>query len=344
MTGRVLWYVHDHGRGHLDRARAVIPLLDAPVVVAAAPRVAADADRFLEGAVIALPADVGNETALTVGPWHHAPAGAAVRARSLAMADAVRAHDCTTAVVDVSMEATVLCRLLGLRVITLRQSGRRNDAPHRTGLASADRVWVPQHRDLERHVDDADGRWTFTGPFSRFDGARVPDADIDCWRPGVGIRRAVIVVGAGGTAFPTRSWHAGTVPHGWDVVIVGHRRRWAGERVTSIGQLESLLPLLRAADLVITAAGWGSIADSVAAGVEHLVVVPEDRPFDEQQVRATALEAAALAVRSERWPLPSELDSIEQQAARLDRASWSRFHDGHGAQRAADLIDEVHAA
>lgn len=343
MNGRVLWYVHDHGRGHLDRARAVIPRLSAPVVVAAAPRVAADAGRYLDRTVIALPDDTGDGTT-TTGPWHHAPSGPAVRARGLAIADTVRVHGCTTAVVDVSMEVTVLGRLLGLRVVTLRQSGRRDDAAHRIGLASADRVWVPQHRELEPHVDDADDRWTFTGSFSRFDGTHVADADVARWRPCAGIRLAVIVVGAGGTTFPTRSWRTGVVPAGWAVVIVGHRRRWAGDHVTSIGLLEPLLQLLRAADLVITGAGWGSVADSVAAGVERLVVVPEDRPFDEQRVRAAALEAAGLAVRCERWPMPSELAELGERVGRLDRASWSRFHDGHGAQRAADLIDEVHAS
>ncbi|MDQ3737872.1 MAG: hypothetical protein M3337_01725 [Actinomycetota bacterium] len=344
MSERILWYVHDHGRGHLDRARAVIPRLSAPVVVAAAPRVAADADRVLDATVIRLPDDVGDTAACTVGPWHHAPAGTAVRARALAIADAVRTHDCTTAVVDVSMEATVLSRLLGLRVVTLRQSGRRDDAAHRTGLASADRVWVPQHRDLEPHVDDADDRWMFSGSFSRFDGVRVPDADVDRWSPGDGIRLAVIVLGAGGTAFPMSSWCAGILPDGWNAVIVGHHRRWARGRVASIGRLEALLPLLTAADLLITSSGWGSVADAVAAGVERLVVVPEDRPFDEQRVRAAALQATGLAVRSHGWPVPSDLGALDEQAAHLDHASWSHFHDGHGAQRAAALIDEVHAA
>ena len=44
--------------------------------------------------------------------------------------------------------------LLGLRTVTVRQSGRRDDEAHRIGLASADVVWVPQHRDLEPHAAD----------------------------------------------------------------------------------------------------------------------------------------------------------------------------------------------
>ena len=40
----VLWYVHDHGTGHLARARAVIPHLRHGTVVAAGPAVADVAD------------------------------------------------------------------------------------------------------------------------------------------------------------------------------------------------------------------------------------------------------------------------------------------------------------
>ena len=33
----ILWYVHDHGRCHLDRARAVLAHIAAPVVFAVGP-------------------------------------------------------------------------------------------------------------------------------------------------------------------------------------------------------------------------------------------------------------------------------------------------------------------
>ena len=75
MSGAVLWYVHDHGSGHLARAAAVLPHLSSNVVVAAGPGIAARAARALDSAIVALPSDVPVEPSRTIGPWHHAPAG-----------------------------------------------------------------------------------------------------------------------------------------------------------------------------------------------------------------------------------------------------------------------------
>jgi UDP:flavonoid glycosyltransferase YjiC (YdhE family) len=249
---------------------------------------------------------------------------------------AVARHHCTTAVVDVSMEVTVLMRLLGLRVVTVRQSGRRDDAPHRTGLATADVVWVPQHRSLEPVDGDVDDRWAFTGPFSRFDG-EAPGA-----RPPSGRRRAVIMLGAGGSDFVAAAWRDAEPPAGWDVAIVGAGECWAGA-IPSLGRVEAVHPLLQGADVVVTSGGWAAVADVVAAGA-RLVVVPERRPFDEQAVRAEALVAHGLARCLAAWPTPAELRAVLADALTLDPLRWHRYHDRAGARRAADLVDGVHAA
>ena len=157
MSGTILWYLHDQGRGHLDRARAVIPHLTSPVVVAAGPGVAGHAAAALDAPVVALPSDVPARPSATQGPWHHAPVGPEVRSRTTTLAAIVEHRDCTTAVVDVSMEVAAFARLCGLRTVALRQSGHRDDAAHRIGLVGADVVWVPQHPDLEpidEPVDD----------------------------------------------------------------------------------------------------------------------------------------------------------------------------------------------
>ena len=104
----ILWYLHDQGRGHLGRAQAVLPHVAAPVVVAAGPRIADAARRHLDVEVVTLPPDSASDSdgPTPRGPWHHAPAGAVLRGRSLALVDVVARAGCTTAVVDVSMEVT----------------------------------------------------------------------------------------------------------------------------------------------------------------------------------------------------------------------------------------------
>jgi hypothetical protein len=337
VTASILWYLHDHGAGHLARARAVVPRLRSAVVVAAGPGIVSEARRHLDVPVVELPSDVPVVPAATTGPWHFAPCSAELRARGAALTTAIVEHGCTTAVVDVSMEVTVLARLLGLRVITVRQSGQRDDEPHRIGLSSADVVWVPQHPALEPIDGPVDQRWCFTGAFSRFDGVSR-----DGLRTQGGPRTAVLLVGAGGTALDAGSWRTAAAPTGWQVVIVGADARWCGDRVASIGRVDALLPLLAQADVVVTSAGWAAVADVVAAGA-RLVLVPEERPFAEQRTRSRALVAAGLADAVDRWPAPDDLSAVLDAAMDRRPAAWSTYHDGHGAERAAAMIDERHA-
>ncbi|MGH9269785.1 MAG: hypothetical protein ACRDZ2_00765, partial [Ilumatobacteraceae bacterium] len=147
----------------------MLPHVGVPVVVAAGPGVASLAQNVLDTEVVALPSDVPTEPTVTIGPWHHAPSGKTLRRRTQALLDVIGDHDCSTAVVDLSAEVTVLARLAGLRTVALRQSGRRTDVAHRVALDSADIVWVPQDRQLEPLDGPIDERWFFSGPFSRLD-------------------------------------------------------------------------------------------------------------------------------------------------------------------------------
>ncbi len=332
----ILWYVHDHGRGHLERARAVLPHLSDDIVVVSGPGIAEDATEVLDTRVVALPGDVPPQPTATIGPWHHAPAGRTLRSRTAALVDVVARHDCTTAVVDVSVEVTVLARLLGLRTVTVRQSGRRTDCAHQIGLESADVVWIPQRPSLEPIDAPVDGRWFFSGPFSRLDqqvGRRTTNAKAD--------RLVVLLVGTGGTSIELAPWREAALPDGWQVVIAGAGQPWRNGPIECVGTGAAIESLLARADVVVTSAGWAAVADTVAAGC-RLVVVPEERPFDEQQVRADALAAADLAMSLRRWPSPCELPHVVDEAMRLDPTAWHAHHDGLGAQRSAAMIERLH--
>lgn len=339
MTGTVLWYLHDHGSGHLQRARAVIPSLDSAVVVACGPGTYARAGNALTVPVVRLPSDVPSTPAATVGPWHHAPTSPEVRARTMALVEAIRAYRCTTAVVDVSMEVVALARLMGLRVIALRQSGRRHDIAHRIGFDSADVVWVPQCQALEPVDLPVDERWRFTGAFSRFDLLAPPPAPARHRRQ----RLVVLLTGSGGHGLDVAHWRHARPPDGWRVVIAGTDGPSCGDGVDVVGSVDPVFPLLAEADVVIASAGWSAVADIVSAA-GRLVLVPEDRPFDEQRVRAQALSAAGLTVVRDRWPSPEHLPAVLEEAGQLEPCRWHDHYDRRGAQRAAALVDELHAS
>lgn len=332
----ILWYVHDHGRGHLERARAVLPHLRAPAVVAVGPGLADEAARVLDVPVVALSSDTdGDGDAPPPHPFHHAPTGPTLRRRMGALAAAAAEYGCTTAVVDVSIETVVWARLHGLRVVAVRQSGRRTDPGHRLAWAHAHAVLVPQHEALEP-IDPAerDGatEWVFTGAFSRLDGDARPGADGSD-------RRVVVLPGSGGSSMPDR-WGDEPAAAGWSVAV-------AGADAGGLGFVDDLGDLLRDARFAIASAGWGSVADAVSVGCP-LVLVTEPRPFAEQAIRTSALGRAGLAVVLDRWPMPADLDALAATVACQlgDRAQWRdrwrAYYDGRGADRAAALIDEVH--
>lgn len=339
-SGAVLWYVHDQGSGHLQRARSVIPLLHARAVVACGPGIACAAREVLTVPVVALPSDTPRPALPTVGPWHHAPASPQVRARSAVLAATMRANGCTTAVVDVSMEVAAMTRLMGLRVVALRQSGSRDDDAHRIGFDSADVVWVPQSRTLEPIGGPIDERWCFTGAFSRFDSLAPPPSPCSSPR---GLRLVVLMVGRGGHGLDVEQWRRTRPPAGWRVVIVGTDAVRAGCGVDVVGRVDSILPLLEAAEVVVTSAGWSAVADVVSTR-RRLVVVPETRPFGEQSVRARTLAAAGLAIALDGWPTPDRLPSVVEAAVALEPGRWDEHYDRRGAVRSAAMIDELHAS
>ena len=231
----------------------------------------------------------------------------------------IDAHGCTTAVVDVSVEVTVMARLHGLRVVTVRQSGARGDAgppdrarQRRRGLGAAapgaraarrrDRRTVAVHRGVQPARRHAATTRCPPGCVSARGAARRRPVE----------RRSTTAPGARATA-----------PAGWDVVIAGTAHRWRRCGVASVGRRRRRRPACsRAADVVVASAGWAAVADATAAGA-RLALVAEDRPFDEQATRVRALAAAGLAVDTGGWPAPDELEGVLAAAQRLDPERWA---------------------
>ena len=54
------------------------------------------------------------------------------------------------------------------------------------------------------------------------------------------------------------------------------------------------------------------------------------------------LSTAGLAVCCPQWPAPDGLAAILGAALALRPERWASYHDGHGADRAAALVDGVH--
>lgn len=309
------WYVHDHGRGHLQRLLSVSRHLHAPVTgLSSYPAPEGFAGEWVQ---LASDRPTGDERDVTAGgTLHWSPLGpSGLRDRMTAIAAWVERARPGLVVVDVSVEVAVLVRSLGVPVVVVAMRGDRTDRAHRTaydlatGLlapwpASTAEPWPQEWLDKTVHV----------GALSRFDGR--PSA------PPPGRRRVAVLWGEGGVgvsdddlalaqqATPDWTWTVGS-PDVWR--------------------------LLQDSDVVVTHAGQSALAE-VAAARRPAVVLPQERPFGEQHGTAAVLEARGLAVARPTWPQPEQWPVLLEQAVAAG-SRWEEWSDGQGACRAAEAVD-----
>lgn len=331
------WYVHHHGWGHVTRMQAIRPHLGDEVTVfsslpepeSLAPRTTwvqlpSDSDAVVGPDGVRREAhELGDVTAR--GTLHWAPVGhPGHQARLAAIAEWVAIRPISAFVVDVSVEVTMLARLLGVPTISVAQPGDRTDAPHRLGYDLADRIlapWAPGTIPAKALVGRED-RVRSVGAISRYDGRARDDADDD-------VRRVLFL---GLALDPLRL--AQTIEllsaDGWAVESAG-----AGQD----DRVDDVWPLLCRATVVVSAAGQNSIADLAAADA-RAVVIAQERPFGEQQDTARVLAAHGLAQTVSADATPAEVvDSIRRAADTAPR--WHVWQVSGAAGRAAAAIEEL---
>lgn len=341
------WYVHHHGWGHLTRMQAVRPHLDAEVTVfsslpqpAALParttwvQLPSDADP-VDGAdgVRREARELGDVTA--GGALHWAPIGhPGHRARLSTMADWIAQHPVSALVVDVSVEVTILARLLGVPTVVFAQPGARTDAPHRLGYDLADRIVAPWADGTIEAValDDLGDRVRRVGAVSRYDGRTRNTVDTrDTVQTATEERRVLFL----GRTLDAPRRHAATSlleADGWIVDTAG-----AGED----DRADDVWPLLCRATVVVSAAGQNSIADLAAADA-RAVVIAQERPFDEQEATARVLSAHGYALTAPADVSPEEVVGLVRRAAATP-PRWTGWQVTGAAARAAAVIEEVAA-
>lgn len=342
------WYAHHHGRGHLQRAAAVLDHMPGEATVLSSATVppgllpdgvgvlslARDDDEVGDGTG---PIDPTAHGMLHWVPLRHP----GHRERMARIAGWIDATDARALVVDVSVEVTLLGRLLGTPVVATAMPGHRPDPAHALGhtapaaLLAAWPDWVP----AAPHLSDHTARLHRVGGISRFAGRARPAPSDDR-------TRVVILGGAGGSAAPAGYWATAAAR------IAASGRGRAGPEVTIMGGtdgewVDDPWPLLCGADLVVTHAGQNAVADVAAAGVPA-VVIPEPRPFDEQRATADILRTTGLAVVVDTLPAPggwpalvaAVLGSSTGDPARA-RENWVRWQVDGAAARAAAVVAEV---
>lgn len=323
----ILYYVHHQGQGHWRRALAVAEQLDRPVVLAsssAPPRRLAPSCRYLP-----LPLDysagqdhTGNDAngQLHWAPPHHD----GLLQRHQILLEAAERYRPPLAVVDVSVEVTVLLRTSGIPVVAVRQPGERVDPAHELGFGLADEVIMPVPPEWNLHQG-----LPRTRAVGFVSGTHLPSLKTN----NGGRLRAVVVVGSGGSRLDSgRCAQIASELPDHDVHVLGLAGRSVGNLVYR-GQVEDARGDLGEASVVIGNAGLGTVGEVLTAG-KPFVVVPEERPFGEQDATAAALEATGAAVVLHHLPEPGGWARAVQKATAPPPVA------SDGAQAFAHLLEE----
>lgn len=328
---RVGWYVHHHGHGHLHRALTVgAALRRRGVELSVLSSLPADPRHAGEWVELArddggTPLDPTARGRLHWVPRHHD----GLRERTARIAAWIAQARPDVVVCDVSQEVALLCRLHGVPVVSVVQPGDRGDGPHRLGLGVADALvacWPPAAGDLAAGLAADDVRRVVAvGALSRF--PVVPA------RPAAARGTEVVVLGgSGGDAWTTGQLDDLCARAGRPVRVLGGDGRWEADPFAR----------LRDAAAVVVHAGQNALAEVAAARVPALVV-PAERPHDEQRTTARRLATGPWPVRVlDRLEHPDPARLLDEVAA-LDGARWASWCDGDAARRFADVVQDVAA-
>lgn len=334
-------YVHHHGSGHLHRAGALARELGrrgvAVTGLSSLPRPDGWAGEWVDlprddtaGSVRPAPGTLDPRAGgrLHWVPRHHP----GLRERHGAVAAWLARTRPAAVVVDVSVEVALLVRLHGVPVVSVVLPGVRDDAAHRLGHDVSDELvglWPDEVTSALLGVaPEVADRVRALGGLSRFE-VEAPPAQR---RPGP--PRVLVLGGRGGDAWAEADLEAATSAAGswhWQV-LGGSGGSWVADPREAI----------RDADVVLTHAGQNALAE-VAALRRPAVVVPAERPHDEQRCTGRVLAAGpwpAVVVPSltaARWP------DVLDEARGLDGSAWAGWVDGHAASRFADVVQHVAA-
>jgi hypothetical protein len=313
------YYVHHQGRGHETRMRCIAEHLHQPLtVLSSLPPAEGEQLPWLELPLDDQAAAVADVTAH--GTLHWAPLhDPGLARRSALIAAWIESARPALMVVDVSVEVAVLSRLCGVPEVVVGMPGRRDDAP-----------WPERHR--TGWPDSWDPKTEFLGGISRFDGW-APPAPTPLGHRG---RRGLLLWGAGGRGSGhavLASLRTGTPDWHWEVAGLGGPRLGA----------EETWQAMASADVIVTHAGQGSVAE-VAAARRPAVVIADERPFDEQHCTVRRLSEARLAATFAGCPPAREWRRLLADALSLDPGRWRSWNHGDGAVRAARQLEKLAGA
>jgi len=340
----VAFYVHHHGSGHMMRTLAIAKMLSGFGITLMGSNLSAYADIIPpEYDMVNLPMDTPEDDDLDFKPLepqglHYAPLNIGQqRERVNLMTDFFKRTFPLLLVIDVSVEVAMLATLSGVPFITVKQHGNRNDLPHLHAYHNAVGILAPYPETMK----DGDAAWIvkktfFAGGISRYQ----PQHDLGTTTD----KQIAILIGRGGTSISiTFVQHLAKTCADWHFNILGNLEAIENDykNVTYLGNVTDPKPILAGCGIVIGNGGHNTVMEIAALG-KRFIVIPEERPFDEQVVKAEILRKLNLAA----IVYPNELFSICWHELFVhtigQKPDWSAIVGANAASEAANYIKRTY--
>lgn len=335
MSGPIGYYVHHHGRGHLDRATLLAGKMEREVILLGTGLSANGADGVeladdrLAAGFDGFDGEVARPLSLHYAPLRHS----GIRLRTATISRWFEKADPSLMVVDVSTEVAMLARLASVPVAYVRLAGLRVDQPHLEAFRSALTLIAPFHESLE-HPDTPEWvrKKTFYAPGL-------------CRRPKISernVRRIVVVLGRGAsrpTARRFRDMALALPSHEIEVLGEVEGEVDLPDNLKLRGWVDDVAETLGRAGVIVGGAGDGVTNLALACGAPF-VCLPEARPFDEQAAKGRALQEQGAALTLGAWPDANSWPTIINAALRLVPDASHKLDAPDGVARCAQHLSE----
>lgn len=193
---------------------------------------------------------------------------------------------------DLSVEVGMAVRLHVDKLVYILLHGDRDDNPHLNMFQEADKLIVPFSGILEdynfRQIK-RDYNLVYSGGFLKFQYSNQNEyfpEDYCHDKPNI-----LVILGTGGDSFDES--YINVNPNEYNVIILGKKR------------FEDPYNYIRCADIVVANAG-DSIMHEISYFNKPYICIPEERPFNEQEIKGDTLEREGLAYVSTWSSLLSE--------------------------------------
>ena len=320
---RLGYYAHHHGSGHcrqIDKLAALLPA-EARQQLTVFTSVTSDTYTFAaidEGRIVRLPAEDERADDVLAGRagqyWqpaslHYSPVGNSdIQQRSHKILDTIHQRHIDLMVVDVSVEVAMLCRAASVPYLYVRLPGIRDDVPHLNAFAGALALLAPYPRTLEStktpewisqktlYLDFINTEQRNAQTYRDFikdlmqlitdeKALSLMLNDKDKNTPTI----VTVIKGYGGhqTIDAKLPELRQLLPHAF-IISLGPINEDKRHYVDIAVDVSDVTPFIEHSDYLLMACGLNAVAQAYDYATP-LVVLPDDRPHQEQEVMAEAL-------------------------------------------------------